>query len=85
MEDDPTRPRQTSFEIRDDVIEKIMYGLAEGIRSGLPENWGFSLFLFENHPQTDTDTSNVMLFYVSSLAVPDAVQLIKTWCNRQTQ
>ena len=79
--DDPKPPRQDSYEVRDETIEKIMNQLATHINANLPQDWAFSLFLYQLHDEQE----NTNMFYVSSLTVADALQLIQVWCNRQTQ
>jgi hypothetical protein len=74
-------PRQDNYEVRDIVIEKIMAQLADHISKNLPEDWAFSLFLYQLHDEQE----NTNMFYVSSLTTADALQLIKVWCARQTQ
>lgn len=79
--DEVKPPRQDHYEVRDETIEKIMNQLATHINNNLPGDWAFSLFLYQLHDEQE----NTNMFYVSSLTVADALQLIQVWCNRQTQ
>ena len=82
MSDDEKRiTPQQSFEIRNEVIEKLMAQLAHQIGVALPDDWAFSLFLYQLHDEQEETN----LFYVSSLSTGDAIPLIKLWVNKHTQ
>ena len=81
MPDESKIPKTENYEVRDAVIEMLLGKLANHIGGAIPEDWGFSIFLYQLHDEQDS--TNV--FYASSLTTADALELIQIWCNRQRQ
>jgi hypothetical protein len=74
-------PTVESFEVGDITIRDMLKVLAGLVDQSIPDEWGFSIFLYQLHDEQE----NTNVFYVSSLASADVVPLIKKWIERQTQ
>jgi hypothetical protein len=77
----PKTPTVESFEVEDMSVRELLKVLAGLVDQSIPDDWGFSVFLYQLHDEQE----NTNIFYISSLTSADAVQLIKKWVERQTQ
>jgi hypothetical protein len=66
-----------NYQIRDPDIEAKMIFLAKGIAQGLPETYGFALFIVSKDEEGN-------LFYVSSIERPEMVTMLTEWVKRNT-
>jgi hypothetical protein len=74
-------PDLNKFEVKDEFTQDLLKGLAMLIQRALPDNFRFSIFLF----QEVDDQEEANIFYASSAKTSEALPLLETWCRRQVQ
>lgn len=62
----------STFQVRNEQIEKTLRAVAEKIKAILPKGWGFTLMLFDY-----TDTPGGSMFYISSAGREDMINAMK--------
>lgn len=66
----------TNYEVKDERLESLLKRIATSFSKQLPEDIGFTLFLF-----TYGEDGN--LFYISSAQREDMINVVKEWLDKQ--
>lgn len=69
---------ERSFDFQDPEMEDLMRLVGSRIKSSIPNEMGFILFLF-----TEMDGENSNLFYISTENRVNAIMTLKAWMARQ--
>ena len=67
--------KRTSYEVKNAQIEQKLKEKARMIAEGLPEGWGFMLFIFSFGDGGAT-------FYISNAQREDMIEAMKEWIER---
>ena len=68
---------QSSYDIKDPVIEELMKRIADTIADRMPPGWGFNLMLFEYG-------DGGSLFYISRAQRQDIIKVMQEFIARQS-
>jgi len=69
--------KNDNFEVKNEEIKETMNDIGKLIASGLPENWGFTLLLFEYGPDGD-------LFYISKAERKQMIEVMKEFIAKNS-
>ena len=67
------------FECKDPDIEELLREIGRRIRSSMPPDYGFTLFLMNYR----TEENPGSLFYISSVIREDMIKLLKEFLRKQ--